>query len=135
MVNERRGDVSEIPDGLQYSEEHEWVRGDASEGAIVTVGITAYAADALGDVVYAEPPAVGDQVAAGEVCGELESTKAVSDLYSPVTGTVTDVNPVAEDSPERINADPYGEGWIFKVELSKTPDTLIDAVAYADLTE
>lgn len=125
----------EIPDGLQYSEEHEWVRGDTSAGATVRIGITAYAADALGDVVYAEPPAVGDQVVAGEVCGELESTKAVSELYSPVTGTVVEVNPALEDRPEIINSDMYGEGWIFTVELSQAPTTLLDAVAYADLTE
>lgn len=125
----------EIPDGLQYSEEHEWVRGDASAGSTVRIGITAYAADALGDVVYAEPPAVGDEVVAGEVCGELESTKAVSELYSPVTGTVVDVNPVLEDRPELINSDMYGEGWIFAVELSETPTALLDGVAYADLTE
>lgn len=125
----------EIPDGLQYSAEHEWVRGDTSAGATVRVGITAYAADALGDVVYAEPPAVGDEVVAGEVCGELESTKAVSELYSPVTGTVVEVNPLLEDRPEIINSDMYGEGWIFMVELSETPASLLDGVAYADLTE
>lgn len=125
----------EIPDGLQYSEEHEWVRGDTSPGSTVRVGITAYAADALGDVVYAEPPSVGDEVVAGEVCGELESTKAVSELYSPVTGTVVEVNEALEDRPELINSDMYGEGWIFSVELSETPTTLLDDVAYGDLTE
>ncbi|MFW7414875.1 glycine cleavage system protein GcvH [Demequina sp. SO4-18] len=127
--------MPEIPDGLQYSAKHEWVRGDATSGSTVTVGITAYAADALGDVVYVEAPAVGAAVVAGEVCGELESTKAVSELYSPVTGNVVEVNPALESSPDLINSDVYGEGWIFTVQLSEDASGLLDAGAYASTTE
>lgn len=126
--------MPETPEGLKYSAEHEWVRGDATAGSVVTVGITAYAADALGDVVYVEAPAVGTAVAAGQVCGELESTKAVSELYSPVTGTVVEVNPVMESAPETINSDVYGDGWIFTVELSEDASGLLDAEAYAQKT-
>lgn len=127
--------MPEIPDSLLYSAEHEWVRGDASPGAAVTVGITDYAADALGDVVYVEAPSVGDSVKAGDVCGELESTKAVSELYSPVTGEVVEVNEQLENAPDLVNSDSYGEGWIFKVELTEQPADLLDPDAYADLTE
>lgn len=127
--------MANIPDELKYSAEHEWVAGDAVVGAVVTVGITAHAAEALGDIVYAEPPAVGDTVTAGEVCGELESTKAVSELYSPVTGTVTEVNESLESAPESINTDAYGVGWIFKVEVTSTPKTLIGPEAYSALTD
>jgi glycine cleavage system H protein len=126
--------MASIPDELKYTAEHEWVSGDASVGAVVTVGITEHAADALGDIVYAEPPAVGTSVTAGEVCGELESTKAVSELYSPVTGTVTEINEGLESAPEAINAAPYGDGWIFKVEVSAESTGLIDAEAYSGLT-
>lgn len=127
--------MPEVPEGLQYSDKHEWVRGDLAPGSVVTVGITAYAADALGDVVYAEVPEVGTSVVAGAVCGELESTKAVSELYSPVTGEVLEVNPALESAPELINADVYGEGWIFTVKLSESPSDLLDAQAYSQKTE
>lgn len=123
--------MSNIPDELAYSAEHEWVAGDPEAGGVVTVGITEHAAQALGDIVYVEAPRVGDTVVAGEVCGELESTKAVSELYSPVSGTVTAVNEGLESSPETIGSDAYGEGWIYKVELSETPEDLLDAEAYA----
>lgn len=123
--------MSSVPSDLLYSAEHEWVAGDAEPGSVVTVGITDYAANALGDVVYVELPSVGDKVTAGEVCGELESTKAVSELYSPVTGTVTAVNESLERSPGTINDEPYEGGWIFKVEVSEDTD-LMDADAYAD---
>ncbi|WP_430868077.1 glycine cleavage system protein GcvH [Demequina aurantiaca] len=126
--------MANIPDELQYSAEHEWVSGDPAVGAVVTVGITAHAADALGDIVYAEPPAVGDTVTAGQVCGELESTKAVSELFSPVTGKVTEINDALESAPESINADAYGAGWIFKVELSAEPTELMGSEAYSALT-
>lgn len=129
------GQVPDIPDNLLYSAEHEWVRGDASPEAVVTVGITAYAADALGDVVYVEAPSVGDEVKAGDVCGELESTKAVSELYSPVTGMVAEVNAQLEAAPDLINSDTYGDGWIFKVELTEAAPDLLDPDAYADVTE
>ena len=122
--------MSAVPADLLYSVEHEWVAGDADPGAVVTIGITAHAADALGDVVYAELPSVGDAVAAGEVCGELESSKAVSELYSPVSGTVVEVNSEVAKSPDLINDEPYGKGWIIKVEVSE-PVELLDAEAYA----
>ena len=102
--------------------------------AEVTVGITEHAADALGDIVYVEAPAVGTAVTAGEVCGELESTKAVSELYSPVTGTVTAVNEELASTPEDINSDPFGTGWIFKVEIGEMAAGLLDAAAYGELT-
>lgn len=127
--------MANIPDELKYTAEHEWVAGDASVGTVVTVGITEHAAEALGDIVYAEPPAVGDTVTAGEVCGELESTKAVSELFSPVTGTVTEVNEALESAPESINGDAYGDGWIFKVEVTAVPKDLIGPEAYSALTD
>lgn len=126
--------MASIPDELVYSSEHEWVAGDLGEGDEVTVGITEHAADALGDIVYVEGPSVGDTVIAGEVCGELESTKAVSELYSPVSGTVTAVNEALASTPETINSDAYGEGWIFKVELTAAADALLSADAYAEIT-
>ena len=104
-----------FPEDLKYSADHEWVRtGNAST---VRIGITDYAADALGDVVYVSLPTVGEEVAAGDACGELESTKSVSELYSPVSGVVTAVNQVLSDSPDTVNRDPYGDGWIFEVEV------------------
>lgn len=123
--------MANIPEELAYSAEHEWVAGDPDAGAEVTVGITEHAAKALGDIVYVEAPRVGDTVTAGEVCGELESTKAVSELYSPVSGTVTAVNQRLEATPETINTDAYGDGWIFKVELAEGAPDLLDAEAYA----
>jgi glycine cleavage system H protein len=127
--------MASIPQELKYSKEHEWVQGEPVAGSVVTVGITAHAADALGDVVFVEAPAVGSQVTAGEVCGELESTKAVSELYSPVTGTVTESNADLDGGPEAINADAYGAGWIFKVEVSEDAADLLDAAGYAAITE
>ena len=123
--------MSFVPSDLLYSSEHEWVAGDAEPGSVVTVGITDYAAKALGDVVYVELPSVGDKGTAGDVCGELESTKAVSELYSPVSGTVTAVNESLTSAPGAINDDPYEAGWIFKVDVSEDAD-LMDADAYAD---
>lgn len=123
--------MSSIPADLLYSAEHEWVAGDAEPGSVVTVGITDHAAKALGDVVFVELPSVGDEVTAGEVCGELESSKAVSELYSPVTGTVTAVNEALDTSPDAINDEPYEAGWIFKVEVSEDVE-LLDADSYAD---
>ncbi len=116
-----------IPTDRQYSAEHEWV---VIDGDVATVGITAYAADALGDVVYTELPAIDDEVTAGEVCGEIESTKSVSDLYSPVSGAVTEINEQLADAPELVNDEPYGTGWLFKVKVSETGE-LMDADAYA----
>jgi len=127
--------MASIPDGLLYTDEHEWVAGKVASGSVVTVGITEYAAAALGDIVYVEVPGVGDKVTAGEICGELESVKAVSELYSPVTGVVTEVNPKVHDTPETLNTDPVGEGWIFKAKASAPNTKLLNAEQYAALTE
>jgi glycine cleavage system H protein len=122
-----------IPDDLRYSVEHEWVR---TEGGRVRVGITDYAQDALGDIVYVELPAVGTEMTVGAKLGEVESTKSVSEIYSPVAGTIAAVNDALSDSPEKINADPYGEGWIAELELADAGglEALLDAAAYSDLT-
>ena len=122
-----------IPDDLRYSVEHEWVR---TEGGRVRVGITDYAQDALGDIVYVELPAVGDEVTVGGKLGEVESTKSVSEIYAPVAGTITAVNDGLPDSPERINEDPYGDGWICELELADDGgvEALLDPAAYRDLT-
>ena len=120
-----------VPQQLRYTAEHEWV---AIEGQAASVGITEHAADALGDVVYVSPPASGTKVTAGEPCGEIESTKSVSDLYSPVDGEVTDVNADIEDDPGLVNSDPYGAGWLFKVRLDdEPPSDLLTAEQYAEL--
>ena len=127
--------MADVPEDLSYSAEHEWVDGDLAVGGEVTVGITAHAADALGDIVYVEAPEVGATVTAGEVCGELESTKAVSELYSPITGTVTAVNEALANTPEDINSDPFVAGWIFKATITEEPSGLLDAAGYVELTE
>ena len=119
-----------VPEQLRYTPEHEWVSID---GSVATVGITEHAAEALGDVVYVSPPASGATVTAGEPCGEIESTKSVSDLYSPVDGEVTEVNPEVEDDPAQVNADPYGSGWLFKVQVSGEPTDLLSADEYTAL--
>jgi len=126
--------MGNVPGDLRYSAEHEWVDGELAVGGEVTIGITEHAADALGDIVYVEAPGVGATVTAGEVCGELESTKAVSELYSPVTGTVTAINDELASEPESINKDPFGTGWIFKVEITEEPAGLLEASAYEGLT-
>jgi len=105
----------EYPDALQYTPEHEWVRID---GDLVRVGITAFAQDALGDIVYVTLPDDGAVVEAGAVCGEVESTKSVSDVYSPVSGVVLARNPALDNAPELVNSDPYGEGWMFEVRVA-----------------
>ncbi len=115
---------------LQYTVEHEWV---LVEGPIATVGITAYAADKLGDVVFVELPEVGSTVAGGTVVGEIESTKSVGELFAPVNGTVTAVNSAVVDSPELVNSDPFGEGWLIKVEFTELPAMLSHA-EYSALT-
>jgi glycine cleavage system H protein len=122
-----------VPDDLHYSAEHEWVR---IEGGRARVGITDYAQDALGDIVFVELPAVGAEVAVGGPLGEVESTKSVSEIYAPVAGTIVAVNDALPDSPERINVDPYGDGWICELELAGDTglDDLLDAAAYRDLT-
>ncbi|MFB6805792.1 glycine cleavage system protein GcvH [Streptomyces sp. NPDC056387] len=120
------------PQQLRYSKEHEWL-SDAEDG-VATVGITEFAANALGDVVYAQLPAVGDTVTAGDTCGELESTKSVSDLYSPVTGEVVEANQDVVDDPALVNTAPFEGGWLFKVRIAEEPADLLSAEEYAALT-
>ncbi|MBT2451633.1 glycine cleavage system protein GcvH [Streptomyces sp. NPDC060048] len=120
------------PQQLRYSKEHEWL-SDA-EGGVSTVGITEFAANALGDVVYAQLPEVGDTVTAGETCGELESTKSVSDLYSPVTGEVVESNQDVVDDPSLVNSAPFAGGWLFKVRVTEEPADLLSVDEYAKLT-
>lgn len=119
----------EFPDDLKYSREHEWV---LVEGNVATVGISAFAESQLGDVVFIELPAVGDSVAKDEAMGVVESVKAVSDVYSPVSGTVTEVNDDLPDNTEMVNDDPYGDGWMVKIEMSDPTDLddLMDADEY-----
>ena len=120
------------PEDLKYTSEHEWVRSPGQAESSVRVGITHFAQDALGDIVFASLPEVGAEVEAGTAVGELESTKSVSDVYSPVTGTVVARNEALDGSPELVNSDPYGEGWLFEVVPSDASavDGLMDAAAY-----
>ena len=124
----------DIPAELRYSSDHEWVR---VEGATATIGITEYAQDALGDVVFVEMPDAGLAVAAGESFSEVESTKSVSDIYAPISGSISEVNAELESQPELLNSDPYGAGWICRIEISDASelDGLMDAEAYRALTE
>lgn len=112
--------MSNIPSHLRYSAEHEWV----DESSPVKVGLSAVAVDALGDVVYLDLPEAGSTVTAGEVCGEVESTKSVSELFAPVSGTVAEVNAAVVDEPGLVNTDPYGEGWLFTVEVTEEGELL-----------
>jgi glycine cleavage system H protein len=123
-----------IPAELRYTAEHEWV---ALDGSVASVGITDYAQRALGDVVYVSVPAPGTKVSAGEPCGEIESTKSVSDIYSPVDGEVTEVNGDVDDDPGLVNSDPYGAGWLMKVRVDGGAGQadLLTAGQYAELTE
>jgi glycine cleavage system H protein len=121
-----------VPEDLAYSSDHEWIRAD---GGRARVGITDYAQDALGDVVYVQLPEVGAEVKAGEAVAEVESTKSVSDIFAPVTGIVVEVNGDLVDTPERLNEDPYGEGWLFVIETADGSTELLDAGAYRALIE
>ncbi|WP_329136902.1 glycine cleavage system protein GcvH [Streptomyces sp. NBC_01476] len=116
------------PEALRYSKEHEWLSAPADGAA--TVGITSHAADALGDVVFVQLPEVGTTVTAGESCGELESTKSVSDLYSPVSGEVTEINQDVVDDPSLVNSAPFEGGWLFKVKVSQEGAELLSAAEY-----
>lgn len=118
--------MSTVQSDLRYSAEHEWINADSP----ATVGVSAVAADALGEVVYIELPAVGDTVTAGEVCGEIESTKSVSELFSPVTGEIVEINDAVVDAPDLVNSEPYGAGWLFKVAVSEE-GPLLSAEQYA----
>ena len=123
----------QVPSHLRYSSDHEWV---SVEGTRARVGITDYAQDALGDVVYVQVPTVGQVVNAGDSFGEVESTKSVSDVYAPVSGTVVAVNEALAGTPEALNQDPYGNGWLCEIEMSDVAqiDTLLDAEGYQALT-
>jgi glycine cleavage system H protein len=119
-----------VPTELQYTSDHEWI---LVEGETATVGITAYAADKLGDVVFVELPEAGSRVEGGSVVGEIESTKSVGELFAPVDGEVLETNAAVVDSPELVNADPFGDGWLIKVRFDALPDGLLDAAAYDEL--
>ena len=126
--------MAQIPEDLHYSKDHEWVR---VEGNIAVVGITDYAQDSLGDVVYVEVPKVGDEFAANESFGSVESVKAVSEVFSPVSGDIVGVNEALADEPEKVNQDPYGAGWMIRVEMSNPGevDSLLTAAEYEDFTK
>ena len=123
----------EYPQDLRYTPEHEWVRSEGD--GVLRIGITAYAQDALGDVVYVSLPAVGDSVSAGDACGEVESTKSVSDLYAPVSGEIVAVNEALDSAPELVNSDPYDQGWMYDVKVTEVgvEQSLLDLEAYRAL--
>lgn len=125
--------MSQIPDALHYTKEHEWV-GTTSDSSVLRVGITDFAQSALGDIVYVQLPKVGETVTEGKVCGEIESTKSVSEIFSPVTGTVTSVNEVLVGNPEIINSDPYEKGWLLEITVSAPASELMSAAEYATFT-
>ena len=120
-----------VPQDLQYTKEHEWLR---TEDGVATVGITGFAAEALGDIVFVQLPEVDGTIKAGEVGGEIESTKSISELYSPVSGEVIEVNDATPDAPEFINSYPFGKGWLLRVRTGDVP-ALLDGVGYAELIE
>jgi len=120
-----------VPEELRFTAEHEWI-ASSGEGT-VRFGITDYAQDSLGDIVYVDLPKVGQSVAAGQPCGEVESTKSVSEIYAPVSGEVVAVNVALSDSPETVNSQPYGDGWMVEVRVSGDPEATLDAAAYRAL--
>ncbi|NBE54408.1 glycine cleavage system protein GcvH [Streptomyces boluensis] len=122
--------MSNNPNELRYSKEHEWL--SAAADGVSSIGITEHAANALGDVVFVQLPEVGDTVTAGESCGELESTKSVSDLYSPVTGEVVEANEDVVNDPSLVNSAPFAGGWLFKVRVSEEPEDLMSAAEYTE---
>lgn len=126
--------MANVPEDLHYSKDHEWVRVD---GAIATIGITDYAQNSLGDVVYVEVSKAGDELSTNEAFGSVESVKAVSELFTPVTGTVTEQNENLQDQPEIVNTDPYGGGWMIRVKMSSPGevDSLLTAAEYEDFTK
>jgi len=125
--------MSHIPDDLKYTKEHEWVSTTAST-SVVRMGITDFAQGALGDIVYVAMPKIGESITADKVCGEVESTKSVSEIFAPVTGTVHAVNEALSASPELVNSDPYGAGWLIEVTVSDTPTPLLSAQEYSAIT-
>jgi glycine cleavage system H protein len=124
--------VSLIPDELQYTKEHEWVSETAPN--IFRMGITDYAQGALGDIVYVQLPKVGESVTADKVCGEVESTKSVSEIFAPVTGKVVAINESLASAPETINSEPYSAGWLAEIEVSSSPVDLLSAAEYRQIT-
>lgn len=125
--------MSLIPGELQYTKEHEWVAA-TSVGSVYRIGITDYAQEALGDIVYIQLPKIGQDVVAGSVCGEIESTKSVSEIYSPLTGKISAINSALDSAPEGINSDPYGVGWIAEITIEGTTPELLNSGDYANLT-
>ena len=125
--------MSNIPDSLKYTKEHEWVAPTAT-ALVFRVGITDYAQGALGDIVYVQMPKVGEALVADKVCGEVESTKSVSEIFSPVSGIVVTINPELNSKPETINSDPYGAGWLFEISVASEPNHLLSASDYAAIT-
>jgi glycine cleavage system H protein len=123
--------MSSTPENLQYTKEHEWVLADANN---YMMGITDYAQSALGDIVYVQLPKIGESVTAGTVCGEVESTKSVSEIFAPVTGVVSAINESLSSAPELINSDPYGAGWLIKIDITTPPTELLTATEYGALT-
>lgn len=121
-----------IPEDLQYTKDHEWLSID---DATMRIGITDYAQDQLGDIVFVDLPEVGSELGSGDVFAEVESTKSVGEVYAPVSGTVTARNEALMDTPELVNQDPYGEGWLIELTVSAPPEDLLDAEAYRALTE
>ena len=124
--------MSFIPDSLKYTKEHEWVQENSA--TVIRMGITDYAQGALGDIVYVQLPKIGDVVVADKVCGEVESTKSVSEIFSPVSGTVVAINESLEAHPEVLNSDPYGAGWLAEIEVSAQPEGLLSADGYRQIT-
>ena len=125
--------MSQIPSDLQYTKEHEWV-APTSTALRIRMGITDYAQGALGDIVYVQMPKVGESVTADKVCGEVESTKSVSEIFAPVSGTVVAINEALSNAPELINSDPYGEGWLVEIEVPAEPTGLLSASEYGAIT-
>ncbi len=125
--------MSQIPADLQYTKEHEWV-ASTSTPLRIRMGITDYAQGALGDIVYVQMPKVGEAVSADQVCGEVESTKSVSEIFAPVSGTVVAVNGDLDNAPELINSDPYGAGWLVEIEVPAEPQGLLSAAQYGEIT-
>ena len=125
--------MSNIPDSLKYTKEHEWIAA-ASTALVYRVGITDYAQAALGDIVYVQLPKIGEKITADKVCGEVESTKSVSEIFSPVSGSVVAINSDLGTAPETINTDPYGTGWLFEVSVDSEPLNLLSASDYAAIT-
>jgi glycine cleavage system H protein len=125
--------MSNIPDSLKYTKEHEWV-ASTQTALVYRVGITDFAQGALGDIVYVQMPKVGQSLTADSVCGEVESTKSVSEIYSPLTGSVVAINADLNTVPETINSDPYGSGWLFEISVDSEPNNLLSASDYAAIT-